>query len=275
MEMRTMRRGLREAGYDIAIDLQGSLRSAVTMRWSDATRQIGEDRPREPVARFFYRERVRHSGAHVIEQDLELAGAIFGDRLSYVPPPFPIDSQAQAWVEETLRQNHAQRYALLLPGAGWGAKRWPLQFYGHVAAGLRKLGFHSFLNVGPGEEALGEQAQSASAGSSTAVSPTLPQLIELLRRVTLCVGGDTGPLHLACALQVPSVGIYGPTDPARNGPFYDPAKPVPHSVVRSPNSLRDHARRTAPEAGLLTITPQDVLAAIERVLSQLPSEVRS
>jgi heptosyltransferase-1 len=76
------------------------------------------------------------------------------------------------------------------------------------------------------------------------------------------IAGDTGPLHLACALGRPVVGIYGPTDPARNGPYGTRFK-----VLRSPLSQRNHARLDEPEAGLLTISSEDVLEAVDEVLS--------
>jgi heptosyltransferase-1 len=91
---------------------------------------------------------------------------------------------------------------------------------------------------------------------------SLPQLIAINRRVALAIGGDTGPIHLACALERPVVGIYGPTDPARNGPYGTRFK-----VLRSPFSQRNHARLDEPEAGLLTITPEAVLEAVEEVLN--------
>jgi heptosyltransferase-1 len=81
--------------------------------------------------------------------------------------------------------------------------------------------------------------------------------------VALVIGGDTGPLHLASALSRPVVGIYGPTDPARNGPFGTRAR-----VLRSPQSRRDHSRRAEPEAGLLTITPEAVLEAAGTILGE-------
>jgi heptosyltransferase-1 len=91
----------------------------------------------------------------------------------------------------------------------------------------------------------------------------LAQLIAITRRVTLAIAGDTGPLHLACALGRPVVGIYGPTDPSRNGPFGTRFR-----VLRSPQSRRDHTRRAEPEAGLLTIQPADVLLAVDELLIQ-------
>jgi heptosyltransferase-1 len=90
---------------------------------------------------------------------------------------------------------------------------------------------------------------------------TLERLIALTRRVCLVIAGDTGPLHLACALGKPVVGIYGPTDPGRNGPFG-----VPFRVLRHPESKRDHTRHAEPEAGLLTITPQQVVEAAKDLL---------
>jgi heptosyltransferase-1 len=81
--------------------------------------------------------------------------------------------------------------------------------------------------------------------------------------VALCVGGDTGPLHLASALGRPVVGIYGPTDPSRNGPYGTRAR-----VLRSPDSRRDHSRRDAPEPGLLTIAPDDVLKAADELMAE-------
>jgi heptosyltransferase-1 len=94
-------------------------------------------------------------------------------------------------------------------------------------------------------------------------------LIALTRRIALTIAGDTGPLHLACALGRPVVGIYGPTDPRRNGPFGTRFK-----VLRNPESQRDHTRRAEPEAGLLTIAPEAVLqAALELLYPETAAEI--
>jgi len=87
------------------------------------------------------------------------------------------------------------------------------------------------------------------------------QLISLTRRVRLFIGGDTGPMHLAAALKVPVVGIFGPTNPARNGPFGTRS-----IVLRSPESATTHARHKQPEAGLLTITAAEVIEAASNLL---------
>jgi heptosyltransferase-1 len=199
----------------------------------------------------------------VIEQDLELASAVAGDALAAIDPLLPIDPQAEAWCANWLAGTFpgpARPIALITPGAGWGAKRWPPERYAAVAEGLAERGLHVVVNAGPGEEPL---AAAIASGRAVVLTASLPQLIALTRRIALCIGGDTGPLHLASALGRPVVGIYGPTDPSRNGPYGTRAR-----VLRSPDSRRDHSRRAAPDPGLLTIAPEDVLRAADELLAE-------
>jgi heptosyltransferase I len=262
-QIKELRRELRAAQYDAVLDLQGAIRSAVIGRMTGCIRRIGETRPREWPAQWFFTERIATHGAHVIEQDVELASAVAGDPLRAAEPLLPIDSAAESWCGDWLAEHLAQAdawpLALITPGAGWGAKRWPPERYAEVAQGLRDRGMQVLVNAAPGEEVLA--APITANGAAIPVTATLPQLIALTRRIALCVGGDTGPLHLASALGRPVVGIYGPTDPNRNGPYGTRAR-----VLRSPDSRRDHSRRDAPEPGLLTIAPEDVLRAVDELL---------
>ena len=260
-EIKLLRRTLQAGGYDAVLDLQGAIRSAVVGRMAKCRRLIGEEAPRERVARWLYSERVVTQGRHVIEQDVELAAAVAGDELTPTTPTLPTDPAAEAWADQTL---HSSQTAVLInPGAGWGAKRWPVERYASVANGLIAKGFRVVVNAGPGEFPLAETIEQATGGAATPLTCSLHQLISLTRRVALMIAGDTGPLHLACALGRPVVGIYGPTDPSRNGPFGTKFK-----VLRSPESRRDHTRHEAPEAGLLTISTDDVLAAAAELLSE-------
>src|ERR1019366_1526394 len=143
------------------------------------------------------------------------------------------------------------------------AARWLLERYAAVASDLASRGFRVLANAGPGEEPLATTVQDQSGGTATPVTCSLAQLIALTRRVALVIAGDTGPLHLACALGRPVVGIYGPTAPPRTGPFGTRFR-----VLRSPESRRDHPRHEAPEAGLLTISPQDVIWAANDLLAE-------
>ena len=152
-------------------------------------------------------------------------------------------------------------FAILNPGAGWGAKRWPAERYGEVAKVLAQDGLCSLINHGPGEEELAAAVEAASAGAARKISCSVSELIALTRRARLFIGGDTGPMHLAAALKIPVVAIFGPTNPARNGPFGTRS-----IVLRSASSMTDHARRREPEQGLLEITADEVVAAARKLL---------
>jgi heptosyltransferase-1 len=260
--VRALRRELRDSRYDVVIDLQGSIRSAVIARLAGCRRVIGEASPRERAACCFFNERVSTTGAHVIQQDVELVSAIAGDELTPAEPSLPADPAAESWAEAFIAAS-TQPIALLNPGAGWGAKRWPVERYAAVAQGLIQRGFRVLINAGPGELPIAEAIQQATSNAAQPLTASLQQLIALTRRIRLCIAGDTGPLHLACALRKPVVGIYGPTDPSRNGPFATRFR-----VLRNPASKRDHSRRAEPEAGLLTIQPADVLAAADDLLAE-------
>lgn len=257
-EINALRRTIKEQHYDAVVDLQGALRSAVIGRMAGSRRFIGESRPREWAARWLFTERIDTHAAHVIEQDMELASAAAGDALTPVQPWLPVDPAAEAWADEMFSGSPA---VLINPGAGWGAKRWPVERYAHVARALLNRGFQVLVNAGPGEVCLADTIVKKTGGGATPLLCSVEQLIAITRRVSLAIAGDTGPLHLACALGRPVVGIYGPTDPSRNGPYGTRFK-----VLRSPESRRDHTRHEAPEAGLLTISPEDVLQAAEELL---------
>ena len=257
-----LRHELRAQRYDVCIDLQGAVRSALAGRLAGAARMVGEDAPREWAARYLFSERVPTQGAHVIEQAVEVCAAAAGETLSPILPPLPRDQEAEQWANSVLAGAGQGPVVLISPGAGWGAKRWPAERYGAVASALHAQGCRVLVNAGPQEQGIAGEVVRASGGVVQAPEFTLERLIALTRRVCLVIAGDTGPLHLACALGKPVIGIYGPTDPRRNGPFG-----VPCRVLRHPASKRDHTRHAEPEAGLLTIQPGDVIQAVDELLA--------
>jgi heptosyltransferase-1 len=263
-EIRELRRELRAAKYDAVLDMQSSIRSALVAKITGCKRILGMQDAREAPAKFFYSECIPTKGVHVIEQGVELADALAGDQLTAVPPPLPVDPEAELWCEEHQELKSAiwmsKPVVLIHPGGGWGAKRWPAERYGAVAEEFAIRGGVVLVNAGPGEEEIAAEVVAASGRAIDQVhivQCTLEQLIALTRHVSLVIGGDTGPLHLACALGKPVVGIYGPTDPKRNGPFGSRFR-----VLRNPESRTDHARRNETEAGLLTIAPETVVEAV-------------
>jgi heptosyltransferase-1 len=263
--------------YDVAVDLQGAIRSAVLARWSAARAVYGAAQPRESPASLWYTRQKIARGAHMIEQNLSVAEAValyspgqhsLGQRQLKVPRvEFPHDGEAERRMDRRLTEAGVREFAILNPGAGWGAKRWPAERYGRVARALAEDGVRSILNYGPGEDDLACQAETASEGAAQAMKCSITELIALTRRAKLFIGGDTGPLHLAAALQVPVVAIFGPTDPARTGPYGTRSV-----VLRNPVSPTSHARRSAPDEGMLEISAEAVVGAAKTVLAHAAAE---
>ncbi len=253
---------VRAARYEVALDLQGLLKSALVAKLSGARRRLGFARPKERAATVFYTRSVEAQGAHVIEHYLSLVAALTGNALGLPPAAeLPRDTKAEAWCDAELERCGISRFVLLNPGAGWGAKLWPAERYGEVARALARDGLRSLVNAGPGEEELARRVAESSAGATEVVSPTLGQLIALTRHARLFVGGDSGPLHLAAALGVPVVALFGPTDPARNGPFGTRSE-----VLRSPASRTSYAHVARVDQGLLAISSAEAIAAARRLL---------
>jgi heptosyltransferase-1 len=262
-------REMRAARYELAVDFQGAVRTALMSRWTGAEFFAGFERPREHAAGVFYTYTVEAGGTHVVEQNAALAAALAGVPAEVPEIEFPLNPAAEEYCERQLRQLGARQFAILNPGAGWQGKQWPPERYGEVARNLQAMGLHTLVNFGPGEESLAQAVGGASNGAAAALSCSVGQLIAFTRRAQLFIGGDTGPMHLAAALRVPVVALFGPTSPARNGPFGTRSM-----VLRSPlSSATDTAERAAARSsrkrtdpGLMAITAQDVLAAARQLL---------
>ncbi len=253
-----LRRELRAQRYEIAIDLQGSIRSAIIAKLSGAKQIVGPAKPREKQATWMYGTRILTQAEHVIEQACEIASAL-GVWLLPAQVSLPVDAEVERWAEAQIDVQTKGHGVLLAPSAGWGAKQWPAERYGELASRLGRNGYSVLVNAVDEHDPLAAIVVRTSEGAATPVVASIAQLIALTRRMRLVIAGDTGPLHLAAALQTPVLGIFGPTDPVRNGPYGTRSR-----VLRDAGSVRDHRRHAAPEAGLLRISVDQVeTAALE------------
>ena len=253
-------REVRDQHYEVAADFQGALKSAFIARSARAQAVVGFSHPREFPASIFYTHRVKAQGAHVIDQYHSLAEAVAGRSLPNCEVMLPRDEEAEACIAKRIG-DLGNDLVIINPGAGWGSKQWPPERYGEVAHALSLCGLTPIINFGPGEEELALRVQEVSNGVSQPISCSLSELIALTRRARLFIGGDTGPLHLAAALRIPVVAIFGPTDPARNGPYG--TKSV---VLRNSASNTSLSHTSVPDPGLLKISVEEVIAAAGELL---------
>jgi len=220
-----LRRRLAAARFDVALDLQGLIKSGLLTAATRAPLRVGfaAGWGREPLSALFTNRRVMPSAAarHVVEQYLALLAplGITERRLEFALPVAPAAETAMDEWLAAVGLKPPCRLVVLNPGAGRPDKRWPV---GHFADLARRLvqdaDAHAVVTWGPGEEA--DARAIAAASPATLAPPTdLQALPALLRRASVMVAADTGPLHMAAALGTRCVGLYGPTSAMRNGPY--------------------------------------------------------
>jgi heptosyltransferase I len=262
-------REFRRGRYEVAFDLQGLVKSAILARLSGAPRVIGFSTRhlREKWARVFYSETSDPPlSVHVVDKNLAVLASV---GIFDPPRQFPLEVGPSSVVDRVRRSLDAGpdgRYAVLNPGAGWPNKQWPSERFGALAAGLHvKHRLPSVVTWGPGEEELARAVVDSSQGAAQLGPPTtLGDLIEVVRAASLMVAGDTGPLHFAAAVGTPIVGIYAPTNPARNGPW----DPGDVTVSRFADCVCHHKRRCRrPVACVLDISVEEVMGAVDRRLA--------
>ncbi|HET8924093.1 MAG TPA: glycosyltransferase family 9 protein [Candidatus Acidoferrum sp.] len=260
--IREVIRRIRKKQFSTAIDYQGLWKSAALPFLGGVRRRIGfsSGTIREFGVPVLYTDRVKSTATHIADQNGELS-LCAGARNGVAPFTLGVSSIQEAFVLQLLRGFSIDRYMVLSPGGGWGSKCWPPDRYGSLCEKVHdRLGLRCVLNHGPGEEDLIAAVKTASGKADpVAYNGSLGQLMALLRNAACIVAGDTGPLHLAVALGTPAVALFGPTDPARNGPYgtHDP-------VLRAKDVASTYARNEQPHPSMLSIEVDAVFDAVCR-----------
>jgi lipopolysaccharide heptosyltransferase I len=262
-------RAIREVRFDAALDFQGLYKSALIARLSGARTRLGfaENWLREPAAGVFYTEHIAPRGRqHVIELNLALVerlGVRHLDRESW-QFPLPRNPADDEHVERLLASFGGREFIVVNPGGGWMSKCWAPESYAKLIRRLEPEFAGEILLTGSQNEEEMTQGIIRQSGSSRArsVSTNIVQFIALARRARLFLGGDTGPLHLAAAVRTPIVAIYGPTDPARNGPFSE------DDIVLWNREPTTYTRRAQRPTYLPGITVESALEAIGKRLER-------
>jgi heptosyltransferase I len=267
-----LRQRLKAQRFDLAIDPQGLTKSALVSWLSGAPRRIGFARPvgRE-IGPWLQTELVHSRQSHVVDRYLELLRPLETESRKAefrFPTSAAAVSKLACFLDQPLLR---QGFAVINPGAGWDSKLWLAERYAEVAKYLARM--HRLPSIvvwaGSREKAWGEEIISGAQGHAVlAPQTTLLELGELLRQARLFVGSDTGPLHMAAAVGVSCVGIYGPTRPEECGPY----GPGHRSVQAFYQSGSARQRRSASNNAMRAVSVQDVCAACDAVVSARFSE---
>jgi lipopolysaccharide heptosyltransferase I len=241
-EILTTRRLLRRDRFELAVDLQGLIQSALVAASAKADKIVGlaRSQARESFAAMFYSTAVRTTAVHRVDRYLELVAAAGASNLLRtfpLPPGKP---------EGMLPQGP---FVLACPLAGWGSKQWPLEYFAELAG---RLSLPLVVNGPPDSE----DALKTIDGAQVHLSG-LDGLIDATRRAQAIVGVDSGPVHLAAALGKPGVAIYGPTDPASHGPYGGSLR-----VLRSASAVTSYKRRSVDLGSMRAVTAPEVVEAL-------------
>jgi len=273
-------RTLREGDYDLALDLQGNLKSGFVARASGARRVLGAARAHTREGNRLWLDHglaLPPRAVHKVERNLALLGAALGIQIDYAAPRILLGADDEAAAAAALSEAGLMErgFVALHPGSsGFGQfKRWPAERFAALARRLASPHAPAALTFGAGERALAEEVAQRSAGAARLVTtPSLKALAALLARARLLVAGDTGPLHLAALLGTPVLGIYGPKDPAVYGPYGrrpdGSVGPLPVVVQPDVACRPCTLRRCAAPLCLSTLSPERVLAAAHAASSE-------
>lgn len=249
-------RRLRMHPYETVLDFQGLLKSAIVAKLSGARRIVGFAREecREPLASAFYSIRVRASSSHVVDKNLELASALGALRpVNHFVLP---EGKPEGRLPD-------EPFVLCCPLAGWKAKQWPLERYRDLARRLlAECKLPLVLNGPPAAAPVLSRVPEALVHLSG-----LEGLIYATRRAHAVLGLDSGPLHLAAALGKPGVAIFGPTDPARNGPYGESI-----TVLRAPQAATTYKRHDEYHPAMLAVGVDAVMEAMRERLAHCESK---
>ena len=261
-EIGPFRRRLRTRRYDASLDLQGLFKSAAIAWNAGAKLRIGTANMREGAHLVSRPVRGAHAEGHIVERYLDVARAL-GCRVGEVRFPVSVSDRDRMAADTLLAREGVQEgrpFVAFAVGANWPNKRWPVEHFAALADRLYHAHYVPVL-VGGGrlDETLAEDILRASEIPPVNLvgRTNLKQLAHVFTRAALVLGGDTGPVHLAAGLRVPTVMLMGPTDANRNGPYGQL-----QNAIEADRPCRGCWKRACPKGlDCLAAIPVDAVAA--------------
>jgi ADP-heptose:LPS heptosyltransferase len=260
--------GRRRPRFDLAIDFQGTRRSAAWVYASGARVRAGRAGGvgGRPGRRPGWQRVVRPDLArHAVQVCADIARAL-GVRVADLDPELVVSPEADRRCGTRLAAAGLpeRHFVLVNPLTRWPAKTWPLERYRELVSRLvRDRVAPIVVHAAPGEEDAVEAFRAAGIGVGVATGLPLDEALALFRRARLLVTGDTGPMHCAAALGTPVVALFGPTWPERTGPWGPGHRVVQRSRPATPDAFRTEAGRRHIEAIDVAAVHREVRAALD------------
>jgi len=259
-EIKSLLRDLKEERFDLVVDLQGLLRSGIITASTGAPVRIGFKEAREG-SRLLYTDKVPGGrNIHAVDRYLKVA-EFLGCDISEVAFPLPYSGITSSF---NTHPSSFEEYAVIVPGARWVSKRWPTNNFGKLASLLH---FRSIIVGSKDDVNIANEIVARSQGKSVSFAgkTDLKELIAVIKGSKFLVTNDSGPMHIAAALGVPVFAIFGPTDPARTGPYGKG-----HTIIREPVACAPCFKKTCGDTKCMEdLSVEKVLDVIMRTKKRI------
>jgi heptosyltransferase I len=262
--------GIRDEHFDWVIDLQCLMRSGIIAWLANGGLTIGLDDHREG-ARAFYEIVVPRPSyeTHAADWYLEVLRRMnvpVHENFAWLPErPKALADILEKW------QPEGKRWLILQPGARWANKRWPVEHFAELVRLLaaREPALHFAILGGNADKALGKAIASVSPERCLDLTghTTLVEMVEWIRLGELMVTNDTGPMHAAAAMKKPVIGLFGPTNPHRTGPYGQLANTIQLPLPCVP-CMKSRCRYEKPMECLRGISPAEVAQKVMAAITQ-------
>ncbi len=214
-EITALKRGLKQEGFDVVIDLQGLLRTGLISKFTGSKYRIGFKKAREGASMFYtHKVDIDWENIHAVDRYLKLLEPLECqiDKAEFPFAPF----------EENipLLQELPEKYIVMAPSAGKEANRWPASRFGELAS---RLNFPSVIVSNKADAEIADELVETSNGKAISIAgrTSIKELVAIIKKAQYFISNDTGPMHIAAALNVPVFAIFGPANPVRTGPYGD------------------------------------------------------
>jgi heptosyltransferase I len=213
-EIKVLFKKLKHEKYDLVVDLQGLLRSGVITGATGAPVRIGFREAREGSSVFYTHKVTGGKYIHAVDRYLKIA-EFLGCKIADISFPFPPFDSSLFFIPDL---SSLKDYIVIVPGARWKTKIWPAEKFGRLAS---LLPLKSIIVGSKTDKAIADEIVSLSGGRAVSLAgkTNLRELIAIISKANFIVSNDSGPMHIAAALNVPVFAVFGPTDPLRTGPY--------------------------------------------------------
>jgi 3-deoxy-D-manno-octulosonic-acid transferase/heptosyltransferase-1 len=265
-EIKSFIKTLRQRDYDMVIDFHGLLKSSMIVFLSRGKRKLGYDSMQELSGLFVNEKIPEDMSKHAVDRYLDFSRYL-GAKTDVVNFVLPESSDTEEKIKRLMREHHLEdkKFVAINPVAYWDTKLWSDEKFAHLAEMIYQKFNMKIVFTGGEKEPIDKiTSLMTTANINLGGQTTLPELACLYKKAQMLITTDSGPMHLAAALGIPVIALFGPTDPARTGP-YGPG----HTIITAETPCSPcFLKKCSTKKCMKDICPGQVFVAVQNQLKR-------